>query len=324
MTKKRFLYIDIINIIATFFVLGLHLSQAFFVTKPDSLVYKQTSIIQIIFIPAVLLFIMISGAMLLDYRKRQSTKVFLQHRFKRVVIPFFIWSVLWYIFDIYWSAVPGPIRHTDPSLNDFIKGLMSNHINNIFWFFYVIIALYLVTPIFAQLALTKKYNLLFGIVCIYFTFNCVINYATGIFKLDVQLDQINQPLLTSSYLGYFIMGYLIHKNYFSRKIENWFILGGLLSLLLTLILNAVRPEIKITSTTGLIVFLYSISLFILIKRLANKINFTDKMVQIITIIVSTNLGVYLMHPAFIKVFDKIFSISQTHKIIGVISIYFQF
>ncbi len=99
---------------------------------------------------------MISGAMLLDYRNRQSTITFLKKRFFRVVIPLFSWSVIWYVFDIFWAANPGPMRHLDPSLIDFIKGLFLNNINNIFWFFYIIIALYLVTPIFFPISGFKK------------------------------------------------------------------------------------------------------------------------------------------------------------------------
>lgn len=310
--NKRFVYIDIINIVATFFVLGLHLSQAFFVTEHNSIIYKQTSIIQTIFVPAVLLFFMISGAMLLDYRKRQNTKIFLQHRLKRVVLPFLFWSILWYVFDIFWTAVPGPISHKNPSINDFIRGLMTNHINNIFWFFYVIIALYLITPIFSQIAISKKNNLLFGVVCIYFIINCIITYAVNLFNLDIRLDQINQPLLTSSYIGYFIMGYLIHKNYFSKKQENLFIISGLVSIIISLILNALKPSLKTTSTTGLIAFLYAVALFILIKRVISVLNFTDKQINFIATIASTNLGVYLMHPFFIKVFDKLFNVTQTN------------
>ncbi|WP_137597323.1 acyltransferase [Paucilactobacillus kaifaensis] len=156
MGKNRFIYIDIANIIATFFVLELHSSQAFFYIKSGTNLYLQTKLIQVIFIPAVLLFFMISGAMLLDYRNRQSTSMFLRKRFFRVVIPFICWSILWYVFDIFWTANPGPMRHTDPSVVDFIQGMILNNINNIFWFFYVIIALYLVTPIFSQLAIAKK------------------------------------------------------------------------------------------------------------------------------------------------------------------------
>ncbi|MFR0554165.1 acyltransferase [Loigolactobacillus coryniformis subsp. coryniformis] len=309
--SKRYSYIDILNIIATFSVLALHTSQAFFWTPKTSSIHQQTAVMQIVFIPAVLLFFMISGAMLVEYKKKQSTKVFLQHRLKRVGMPFFIWSVLWYLYDIFWPAYPGPIRHLNPSLIDFIRGLVMNNINNTFWFFYVIISLYLVTPLFSQLAISGKTNLLFGIVCVYFLFNCVLNYAVGIFHLDISLNQISQPLLTSSYIGYFIIGYLIHKNYFSRRNENLFILCGSISLILAVILSFSNPGLKTTSTTGLLVFLYSVALFIIIKRWGSRIILNDKQTLILAKIASTNLGVYLVHPFFIKAFDKVFVLKQT-------------
>ncbi|KRO09545.1 acyltransferase 3 [Paucilactobacillus hokkaidonensis] len=302
------------NIIATFFVLELHSSQAFFYVKSSSSIYLQTKLIQIIFIPAVLLFFMISGAMLLDYRNRQSTITFLKKRFFRVVIPLFSWSVIWYVFDIFWAANPGPMRHLDPSLIDFIKGLFLNNINNIFWFFYIIIALYLVTPIFSQLAVSKKYNLLFAVVCVYFFVNCILVFFVQIFKINIDLENVVQPLMSSSYLGYFLLGYLIHKNYFNVKQENLFMVFGFLSLMIALFFGFYAPSLKTTSTTGLLVFLYSAALMICIKRISGRIIFSEKWVRLLTRISATNLGVYLMHPFFIKLFDKIFFINENNWI----------
>lgn len=255
---------------------------------------------------------MISGAMLLDYRERQTTIIFLKKRFLRVVVPLLSWSIIWYIFDIFWSANPGPMRHPNPGIVDFIKGLLLNNINNIFWFFYVILALYIVTPIFSELAISKKYNLMFSVVCVYFVINCVLIYFTQILKISIDLSNVAQPLLSSSYLGYFLMGYLIHKNYFSDLQEKIFIVLGALAFAGVLTIALFMPSLKTTSTTGLAVFLYSVGLFIIIKRISKMIVFNEKTMKKIAMIASTNLGVYLIHPFFIKLLDKILDINQNN------------
>lgn len=308
--KKRFVYIDIINIIATFFVLVLHSSQAYFSASINSPVFMQTKIIQTVFIPAVLLFFMISGAMLLDYRGRQTTRTFFEKRLARVFIPFIIWSILWYIFDTRWTASPGPIKHNYPSIFDFINGLLTNNINNIFWFFYVILALYLVTPIFSMLAMQKKYNLMFGIVCVYFFINGILIYFNSILKINVDLSNIDQPIISSSYLGYFIIGFLIHKGYFKRNHENLLMVLGGISLIGSLVLGIMQPSLKLTSTTGMVTFMYSIGLFIGIKRIVESMKFHTNLITKLSLIASTNLGVYLIHPFFIRVLDKLLNVNE--------------
>lgn len=308
------MYIDILNILATFFVLELHSSQAFFSKNASPWIYQQTKIIQVLFIPAVLLFFMISGAMLLEYRNRQSTQLFFKKRFQRVVVPLVAWSILWYIFDVFWTANPGPMQHKNPSLLDFINGLLNNNINNIFWFFYIIIALYVATPILSYLAVNKKYDLLFYIVLVYFVVNSILIYFNQIFNLKINLMNVNQPLLTSTYVGYFIMGYLIHKNYFNRNTENLIMLSGLLALGIALVMAIIHPQLKTTSTTGLIVFLYSVALFIGIKRIINRITFSEKTIKLFSTVSAANLGVYLMHPLFIKILDKLLAINENSLI----------
>ncbi|CAB1241785.1 membrane protein of unknown function [Ruminococcaceae bacterium BL-4] len=45
----------------------------------------------------VAVFFMISGATLLGYRTRYSTEIFFQKRFFHVVLPFLLWSAIYFI-----------------------------------------------------------------------------------------------------------------------------------------------------------------------------------------------------------------------------------
>lgn len=311
---KRFVYIDILNIIATFFVLTLHSTQAYFHSDYSSSVYLETKVIQVICIPAVLLFFMISGAMLLDYRKHESTIMFLKKRFKRVIVPFLVWSIIWYIFDIFWTANPGPIPHLYPSINDFIISLFNNNINNIFWFFYAIIALYLATPIFSSIVNQHKNKLFLYVIVVYFLVNSVGVFFNELFGLKINMMNFNQPLLSSSYIGYFLLGYLIHNNFFSERFENIMMFLGGGALFLALIMIYIMPRLVVTSITGAITFLYSTGIFILIKRIVSNLKFKDSLKTIFAKLASASLGVYLIHPIFIKLFDKLIRINQYHWI----------
>ena len=293
-------YIDVLNCIAIIFVLLLHSSQlAHFGTSKDSN-FAVTEIIQCLFIPAVYIFFMNSGATLLDYRDKYGTKEFYKKRFKRVLIPFIFWSIFYYLLNSRFHSFPGPIFQENVGIKNFLEQFLNNNINNLFWFFYSIIALYLVTPIFSVLV-KKHRNVLFGVVVVYFVFTDLITYLGKLININFLTKYINQPLLTSSYLGYFVIGYLIKENYFNRKSENILIIVGFACLLLN-ILN-VLTGLKYSFLGNIGPFLYSVGLYILIKRFVNHhTNYNYKIAQWLS---GSSLGIYILHPIFYAIFDKV-------------------
>lgn len=267
-------------------------------------------------IPAVFLFFMISGAMLIDYRQRMSTTDFFKHRIKRVLIPFLLWSILWYFYDIKWSAYPGPISHPHPSVSDFLISFASTNINTIFWFFYVILVLYLVTPMLSALVKLKEKDYLFLLVSIYVIINCFILYPLEVFKIQITNNMINFPLITFCYLGYFIVGYLIHSGYFSKKQEDLLIIVGFIMFFIQVFLISLGKGLNLdmNNSTGPIVFFYSVGLFTLVKRIMEKINLNSKLSVLFKTMASASLGIYIIHPFFIRLFDKIFSVNEMSRL----------
>lgn len=299
---KRLHYVDVLNCVAIFFVLVLHSSQLAHFGNQSNSNFMAANILQAICIPAVYIFFMNSGATLLNYRKRQSTQHFAKRRIQRVLIPFLVWSVVYYLYDIYHAAFPGPIRHLHPGIRDFVNSFADNQINNIFWFFYVILALYLVTPIFSLLIDKHKTILLF-IVVVYFLSNDVLSYLQALTKGTLKTEYIAQPLLSSSFLGYFILGYLLSDHYLSRKSENILIIIGLLAQLLV-IFNIINNN-KIGFLKNIGPFLYSVAIYLLIKRSVSHIE-NKKVLTLFANLSGASLGIYIIHPVVFTIFDKLY------------------
>ncbi|MFT8470906.1 acyltransferase [Oenococcus sp.] len=310
--NKRYSFIDVLNILAIFMVLMLHTSQAIFHTNAADPLFKQVRMFQALAIPAVFIFFMISGAMLIDYRSRMTTREFFKKRALRVVVPLILWSVLWYGYDIRFTAYPGPISHPDPSISDFFLSFASTNINTLFWFFYVILTLYLVTPLLSALVSLKERGYLFVLVCIYVVTNCFIFYPLEILKISINNNMVNFPLVTFSYLGYFIAGYLIHTDYFSQKQENLIIGIGVIMFVIqvSFVSLGIGTNLDMNNSTGPIVFFYSAGLFTLVKRLMISVKVTVSAAKILKTLASTSLGIYIIHPFFIKLFDKLLSITD--------------
>lgn len=298
--KHRFHYIDLLNCLAIIFVLFMHSAQLANFGSYHFKNYLMTQIIQLVCVPAVYIFFMNSGATLLDYRRNKSTKEFFIRRGHRVVVPFLIWSILYYIINVYFVGFPGPIAQSNPGVKSFIKAFLNNDINNIFWFFYAIIALYLVTPIFSLLLDHKK--VLISIVIVWFIFNDGIYYIEHLINIKIATRYINQPLLSSSYIGYFVLGYLIRINYFSRHFENTIVIIGIFSLVLNIVNTITRGDILYFNNIG--PFFYSISIVLLIKKVSMNIK-NVRCLHLFSKLSSASLGIYILHPIFYSFIDKI-------------------
>lgn len=285
----------------------LHSSQIGHFGNPSSHITILGNILQSIFIPAVYIFFMNSGAMLLDYRKRQSTMTFAEKRAKRVLVPFLVWSILYYFYDIKWTAFPGPISHVHPSIRDFIQALATNNINNIFWFFYAIMAIYMTLPIIS-LASDKHKKYLWYIVIVSFVLNDFTQWFSNLLSTNLDNKYLNSQLL--NFLAYVIMGYLIKEQFFTRKQENLMITIGIIAFVLSILETLTVGKIKMLGGIG--PMLYSVAVVLIVKRFSDNHSFHIKTANLFRKMASSSLGMYILHVLFYKIFSKLFNVGMTN------------
>lgn len=138
--KNRLYYLDIINIIACIAVVVMHCTDRRNVIG-SGIGWNLSVVLQALCIWAVTAFFMISGANLLEYRKKYSTKLFLKKRILRVVCPFLVWSVIY----AFWKCQTGQLEIHN--VYEFLQMFMNNEILSIFWFFYTLIPAYFCIPV---------------------------------------------------------------------------------------------------------------------------------------------------------------------------------
>lgn len=298
MKVKRLYYIDVLNCIAIIFVLFLHSTQLAHTGNTNLTHFRLALAVQSICYPAVYIFLMNSGATLLDYRKKYSTMVFLKKRLYRVLIPFLFWSLIYYLYSISHIAYPGTIIHSHPSFTNFIKAFVNNDINSLFWFFYTILALYLVAPVISPLV-EKNLNILFYMVVMFFLCSNGLQFISNLIGINIRTSFINQPLL-SSYIGFFIVGYLIKVNYFSEKQQMVLMIVGIGSLMVNLINDFFYGKIHLFDNMD--PFFYSIGIYLLIKKIVGQ--FPNNKNKLFTTLASASLGIYILHPFVYELLDK--------------------
>jgi surface polysaccharide O-acyltransferase-like enzyme len=243
---------------------------------------------------AVPVFVIISGALLLDKNKKESNAVFFKKRLLRVGIPALFWIPFYYIFIQY----PGQSIFTWQHLSDV---LLTGNVGHLYYFF-VILELYLLTPLFRSLLhrlSRRKYLLMtlaFIVICI----------------LWRQLPLT--PTFFVIYVGYYLLGPILIKIPSTPRLVRisaavFFISGLTLALLFYLItvLNTFNQRDVLFRTNNPLAVLLAISVFILIYCSKLLPSLTQKIsLPILRQISSATLGVYILHPLIIKYLVELF------------------
>lgn len=162
------------------------------------------------------LFVMLSGALLLPYKK-EPVLSFYGKRLTKIVIPLVVYYMWYYTFfgQRTEGTLDSPLEIVLGILTADIKSVGAYH----FWLLYVIIAIYIVVPFLRMMLRDLSYQHLTGIVVVTVI---ILTYATYL------------PLKTGfdvSYLGWCgvaIAGYWCSKDN-SRKYDNWLIILGIVA-----------------------------------------------------------------------------------------------
>ena len=303
---------DLLNVIACFAVVMLHCTTTVFANAGDT-EWKLDVLFQSICIFAVPVFFMISGANLLGYREKYDTKTFFVKRFRKVVFTLVVASVIVYVCQPLLALI---IAGTpmDISLGGFVRGFLHNQICDIYWFFYAIIILYAVTPVFSLIAQNKQ--VLGYAICL-----CVA--TTMVFPLLERFSPDGEFLglfmvpYFSSWLTYFLLGYyLVH--HCTAKPAVWkALLAAVVSVAImvfmtlktnaphTVAAGAFAPYDNFyASATSLFALVYAMSLFFLFSR-ANDAIGKWKAYPFINKMSGLSLGIYAMHMMVIHTLDLV-------------------
>lgn len=152
------------------------------------------------------LFVMLSGA--LNLRRMEAHGAFFRKRIPRVLIPFLIWGTFTYAISCLMGKYSG-IDSLSSALKMYVPYVMTAKINEAYWYVYLILSLYLVTPLLQRVfcrgsklsspALALSVAIWFGVETA-----GLCHGLAGLFVL---------------YLGYYLLGGLIMRLLLDGKIR---------------------------------------------------------------------------------------------------------
>lgn len=298
MSKKN--YITLLSVMSAFAVVVLHTNSCFWLFSKDRY-WLTANIIEGVFYFAVPVFFMITGATLIDYQEKYSTKEFFKKRIKKAVIPFICWNLIALVYCILRNAIS--IQSVD--IKYIFNGIMDNTFMGIYWFFIPLFCIYLSMPLFAAIQKEKKISIFKYLVATSLIFNFGFPFINSIFNLNLSLPIIIS--VSSEYMIYIFIGYLLDNIELSKSKRYIIYVLGIIGLLMHII-GTYKLSIDANSIVqtykgyyNIPCILYSTSVYVFIKTASLKIKNFD----LLNILSKYTFETYLMHWFVMELFVDI-------------------
>jgi surface polysaccharide O-acyltransferase-like enzyme len=194
--------VDLIRTLAIIGVIFLHATNDLSpdqVTQMEVVRWLTVDVYQSIARMAVPLFVMLTGALLLQPSKNEGIGVFLKKRWSRIGLPLLFWGALYFVW-IYFAD------HQAVTVNSIIQGYLTAPYLQ-FWYLYMLAGLYLITP-FLRILIAHADDKIMKYFIILWVLGAsiipVISYFTA-YNLN------SSVFVITGWVGYYILGiYLLN------------------------------------------------------------------------------------------------------------------
>ncbi len=307
--QKRDIAIDVSNILACISVIALH-HNGLVHSYDKTRAWKEALAVECICYWCVPVFLMITGATLLNYRAKYDTKTFFKKRFQRAFIPWLAWSMIF----LTWKLKTKQIElSSSNSIIEILNLILNNKIMTVYWFYSSLFAIYLAIPALSQLV--KYRETLWYIVLINFFFQSCLPVIRTWTKISWNLDV---PIVGGSII-FVILGYLLKDKKFSGKQRIIVYVLGFGCMIFRYIYTYHFSILKGSTDTTIMGYnmfhsvLYTIAVWIMLRQIDWEKLLPFFIKKNLAMISSCSLGIYLIHH-FIMHYEMVFFRINNHSL----------
>ena len=301
---NRSLPVDLIRTVAIVLVILLHAAiepAKLFenMSSADIPVWWTVDFYSSVARPAVPLFIMLSGALLLQPAKTtEPLKLFFKKRLNRIALPFIFWGVIYFLWRFLVNQEPF-------SYEKILTGVLIGPYNH-FWFLYMLVGLYLITPILRVVVANAEWKTVKYFFAIWLIGTAVIPLIglTGPFRLHEGVFVI------TGWVGYFFFGAYLQRIHIRPLVLYSILFLGTLgtivgTFLVTEALGALQGQ-AINDPCGICAIAASIALFLILitcspDHFKDQNSFSNKLMRQIS---QNTLGIFLVHVIILETLQK--------------------
>lgn len=293
--KDRIIYLEIIRIIAAFFVVFNHTdSQGYMLYMEytcDSWRFWVYMIPSICCKVAVPLFFCISGVLLLN--RDESLKTLWKKRILRMAIDLFVFSLAYAVFTSWKNG-------TDYNLMDYLHQMYSSETYGHLWYLYAYIAFLISAPFLRILVknLSNQFFLYMIVICMVVS---LFQLIETMFGEDFAINKYLVPVWSTSWaMIYPCIGYYLHYRIDVKEIRRYLpVIWGtaLLSIFIVAILNYVIIQFYNNSQNANTVFVLvnCIAVFLTVRYLFENRTINKYIENVILVLGNCTFGIYLLH-----------------------------
>lgn len=317
---NRLVYIDILKILAILSVILIHISAplfySYFIVNPHW--WWIGHIVDSASRWGVPIFLMVSGSTLLAQDKLdESPSVFFRKRFKRILIPFIAWSMIYF----FWGRkdlINLNIYSIIEGIEITIQGGVYYHL----YFLYYLLGLYLVTPILRIYLKSAKQRDINYFLILWFVANIIYPNISKFLGIRIGI-----PIyMVTDFVGYYLIGYYISNFKLNNKYKRIIFILGFFAFLLTIIVTyfltkeAGIPDEWFYSYLNVGVIFPAIAVFVYFQgidweRILENKSGIKSLVQKIS---ATTFGIYLLHPIILEILNRYnINFSLIHPLYGI-------
>lgn len=201
-------WIEELRILAAFAVVVIHVcSKDFRVPATTSSVWQWLNVYESLVRWPVPVFMMISGALLLDPGRDMPPKKLFSRHFPRILTALVFWSLL------YAGLYTGLYLHG--SLQDVLRAAYEGHAH--LWYLYALLGLYLVTPLLRPIAASRTASRYFVLLAAVFAVLLpTLENLDALPVLRYFADKLKVGTVLG-YSGYYMLGWVLRRESLSRR-----------------------------------------------------------------------------------------------------------
>jgi len=303
--RGRAVYVDLIRTVAMVGVILLHAAGRFTVTiqemgqmNPSEITcWGVVNVYQSLAAPiGVPLFLMLTGALLLQPEKTDTLSVFFKKRWARIGLPSLFWFAAYFAWDFLVQGIP-------LTAGAIVQGILNGPYTQM-WYMYVLVGLYLLTPILRIFMAHADQTMIK-----YFVLLWVLGVAILPFFDLLSPFQLNSNVFAmTGYVGFFVLGaYLSTVNMQRSKLSIFIILGIALTAIGTYVLAATVGGTEMyffqqyfSPTVILVAVMMFTLLFTVQPPSVQEDSNPSKAHKLIQLISQNTLGIFFIHVMIIE------------------------
>lgn len=311
---RRVAYFDVLNILATISVVWIHFGNEVH-WYDGSKVWYWCLFIQVVCYWAVPVFFMLTGATLMNYQEKYSTKEFYLHRVKRSLLPYLVFGGILALCQVYKGDLVVDAAHPLLSILDIF---MNNRMEPIYWFFPVLFGIYLAMPalsVFAKPENRKQLDYLVSVGIITVSILPFLaqsaKHLFGVWEISSWNTALELPVL-GSYLIYPVLGYWASTRDFTRRGRILCYVGAVLSAILRFVglkllgerdgvINQLFMDYRSVPS-----LLLALGVFVFVRyAISDRVTLSNRWKKVLKELSTCSLGVYLIHHPILAAMEKI-------------------